>query len=329
MTHWSEEYRRGLAEAARFIREHDDFLVVSHVHPDGDAAGSTCAMGWILEQCGKRYRMINESPMPGRFRYLWGWERIDRYEPGDPFRPAAAICVDCADFARIGAVRSMIGEPADVLNIDHHPTNDRYGTVHLVKDNASATAEILYDLIGEMGLSWDRSAAECIYTGLLTDTGGFRYSNTTPRVMDIASELLTFGISPGEIAGMALETISLAHIRLLHRALSTLSFTEDRRIAWMCATKKDIEETGASSEDMEGLVNYPRNIEGVDVGILFKQLGETEVKISFRANGHADVSLLARRFGGGGHVRAAGATVQGELDSVVRQVIAAAREALT
>lgn len=322
-------YRKQLAEAARFLREHDDFLVVSHIHPDGDAVGSTCAVGWILDQLGKRNLLCNESVIPKKFRFLRRGNEIADYAGRRSDRKFRyVVCVDCADYQRIGSIAEWIAEDALIVNIDHHPTNDRYGTVQVVREDAAATAELLFDLAEELKLPLTTDMAECIYTGILTDTGGFRYANTSPRVMQIASQLLTYGISPGTLAEELLEKTSFAHILLLKKALTTLSFTEDRRIAWVCAWKKDIEEAGAGNEDMDGLVNYPRNIEGVEVGLLFKQMSDSEVKVSFRASSRVDVSRVAQQFGGGGHVRAAGATVRGDMDEVVARVVEATRLAL-
>jgi phosphoesterase RecJ-like protein len=324
------QYAAMLEEAARFIRSRDHFLVVSHVDPDGDAAGSTCAVGCILEQCGKRFTLINDGEIPRKFSHLHGYDRVldlKRERPQAKFRHI--ISVDCADFARFGAVSELFDEEYELLNIDHHSTNDRFGTVNVVKPDAAATAEILYDLIRTMGLPWTKENAECVYTGLLTDTGGFRYSNTTPKVMRIASELLEHGVEGAKLAQALLETVSYAHILLLKRALATLAFTEDRRIAWMVVEQRDLAAAGAKMSELDGLVNYPRNIEGVDIGILFKEVRENEYKISLRSGKHADVSAVAQRLGGGGHVRAAGVTVAGTREEVIARVLEAARAELT
>lgn len=323
-------YQTSLEAAARYIREHDRFLVVSHLQPDGDAASSTCAVGWLLEQCGKEFVMVNEDAIPSKFNYLYGYDQIisvKEERPSEWFRHI--ICIDCADFKRVGVVAELFEENYDLLNIDHHPTNDRYGSVNLIKDDAAATVELLYDLVTLMDIPWTKEAAECIYTGLLTDTGGFRYSSTSPKVMNIAAQLLAHGVQGAELAEHLLETISFAHIQLLKRALASLEFSEDRRIAWMRVSTEDLQATGAGSDDMEGLVNYPRNIEGVAVGILFKQAEGDDIKISLRSGGEANVSRIAQEFGGGGHVRAAGATVQGTMDAVVDQVIHTVKAALS
>jgi phosphoesterase RecJ-like protein len=322
-------YDEQLAAAKQFIQEHEHFLVVSHIQPDGDAISSTCAVAWILEQCGKSYVMVNESQTPHKFHYLRGAKAIIQHSK-EPINQLfdAVIAVDCADFLRIGSVSQAFSETAQILNIDHHPTSDLFGQVHVIKDDAAATAEILYDLMLTMQLKLDKDVSECIYTGLLTDTGGFRYSNTSPKVMKIASELLTYGINGNTLAEHLLETLSFSHIQLLKKSLSTLSFSDDYQISWMSITQEVVNNTGASNEDFEGLVNYPRNIEGVEVGMLFKQTAPELVKVSFRSAGKVDVAQIAKSFGGGGHIRAAGCSIEGELSFAIEEVVSKVKKAL-
>lgn len=322
-------WKRRLEEAIDFLRRHDDFLVVSHQQPDGDAISSTIATGWLLERLGKSYVMYNEGPIPSRLRVLQGCDRIrvaDELPAGRKYRHV--ICVDCADFARVGRAAAWIEEGALLLNIDHHPTNDGYGSVNLLRTDAAATAEILHDLVQIAGMAWDLEVATAIYTGLLTDTGGFRYANTTPNVMSVASFLLDHGVDGPALAETLLERMTVEQLLMLQRALPRLTFSPDRRIAWLWVTEQDLLETGAANEHLEGLVNYPRNIEGVEVGILFRQMGEGAVKVSLRSAGKVDVAQVAKRFGGGGHVRAAGCRLDATLEEAVDQLVTAVRNAM-
>lgn len=312
-----------LEEAKRFIVENDDFMVVSHVQPDGDAASSTMAVGLMLKRLGKKFKMANSDRIPAKFSFLPGAGEIVRIAEGEaPERTYRhVIAVDCADFSRIGSAAQWFAPDAAILNIDHHPTNDKYGAVTLIRPGAAATAEILADLADALGIGWDKDLADCIYTGLLTDTGGFRYANTTPRVMQLAARMLQHGTEGHRLADRLLEKTPFSHILLLKRALATLSFAKENRISWMQVTMRDIAESGASSEDLEGLVNYPRNIEGVEVGLLFKEMEPGKVKISFRSDGSVDVASLAKRLGGGGHLRAAGCTLEMAMDRAIAEVI--------
>lgn len=320
--------RFDLEQAQAFIREGDDFLVVSHVQPDGDAVSSTLAAGHLLGMLGKTYTMAIADRIPGKLNYLPDIDRILLAAEGEP--PARRfdriIAVDCADYSRIGAADQWFAEDARILNIDHHPTNDGYGDVCLINTEAAATAEILHALISAMGVSWNKTLADCIYTGILTDTGGFRYSNTTPATLRIASEMLDYGTEGHVLADRLLEKIAHSHIRLLQRALGTLSFAAGDRISWLKVTMRDMAETHAANEDLEGLVNYPRNIEGVEVGLLFKEVEPDKVKVSLRSAGKVDVAAFAKSWGGGGHVRAAGLTVHKPMDEAEKLIIAALAE---
>ncbi|MEC0265223.1 MULTISPECIES: bifunctional oligoribonuclease/PAP phosphatase NrnA [Paenibacillus] len=316
------EYSQQLEAAAKFIEQHDDFLVVSHIQPDGDAASSTYAMGWLLSQLGKTFTMMNEGPMPSKFSYLWGSDQVlDFSKEITSRRYKTIISVDCADFSRIGRVSTLFDEQAQLLNVDHHPTNDRFGSCHLIKHDAAATVQILYDLAIHMNMSLNLAIGDCIYTGLLTDTGGFRYSNTSPEVMQIGASLLALGVQGSEIAEQVLERVTYSQIVLLQKALSTLSFAHDRKLAWLAVSLADLESTGASSEDLDGLVNYPRNVEGVEVGMLFKEKAPGIIKVSLRSSGLVDVAAIAQSLGGGGHVRASGCTIQGTIEEAVARMV--------
>ncbi|GAB7388261.1 bifunctional oligoribonuclease/PAP phosphatase NrnA [Bacillaceae bacterium] len=326
-----DDYRQSLRAAAQFIREHDDFLVVSHVNPDGDATGSALAVAALLKEIGKGCTLVNEGETPQKFRFLPSAEHIRNYTENPPGRTyRAVIAVDAADLARLGKVVEIFHEDAKLLNIDHHSTNDRYGDVNLIKESACATAEIVYELLQEMGVSLSRDIAECLYTGLLTDTGGFRYANTNAYVLQIASELLQHGVSPAKIAERCLETITRAHLEMLKAALDTLTFEAGGLLAVLTVTKEVLAQTGAQKEDVEGFVNYARNIEGVEVGILFKEILEKEVKVSFRSRSYVDVAEIAKKLGGGGHVRASGCTLPMTLEeakkTVIPEVLAALRK---
>lgn len=315
-------YDEQLTAAKAFIEANDRFLVVAHVNPDGDAASSTVAVGWLLEQLGKQYVMINEGKMPDKFGYLWGFDRLQRFDIEPPVEHFdCVISVDCADAARIGKVRDLFGESVRLLNIDHHPTNDYFGDVQLIRDSAAATVEIIYDLAQAMNQTASVEFATAIYTGLLTDTGGFRYSNTTPKVLRIAAELLEIGVNGQRLAEQLLERITFSHVAVLKQALNTISFAFDRKVSWLTVSREDTELAGATPEDMEGLIVYPRNIEGVEVALLFKQSDEHTVKVSFRSNGKVDVAAIAKSYGGGGHVRASGCTMTGELAEIVENVV--------
>lgn len=324
-----QSYEQSLQQTRKFLLEHDDYLVVSHVQPDGDAVSSTLAVGWLLSCLGKKYTMLNEGPIPQRMEYLWHADEIVNLADGElPRTYSNVICVDCADFQRVGLTQRFFAQDALIANIDHHPTNNGYGFVTLIKPDAAATAEILFDLLKTFEVEWDIDIATAIYTGLLTDTGGFRYTNTSPKVMAAVSELLALGVNGPELAETLLEEMTLAQVKVLNRALNTLQLTPQGDVAWVYVTPQDMLECNAANEDLEGIVNYPRNIRGVEVGMLFKVIDETAVKVSLRSAGKVDVAALAQVFGGGGHTRAAGARVEGTLEQAIPRVLEEVRRLL-
>lgn len=317
-----QSYEQSLQQTRDFLLEHDDYLVVSHVQPDGDAVSSTLAVGWLLSCLGKKYSMLNEGPIPKRMEYLWHADEIINLSASEQTRKYSnVICVDCADFQRVGLTQGYFADDALIVNIDHHPTNNGYGLVNLIKPDAAATAEILFDLLKVFGIEWDIHIATAIYTGLLTDTGGFRYANTSPKVMAAVSELLALGVKGPELAETLLEEMTLAQVKVLNRALNTLQLSPEGDIAWVHVTPQDMLDCDAANEDLEGIVNYPRNIRGVEVGILFKVIHEQAVKVSLRSAGKVDVAALAQTFGGGGHTRAAGARIEATLEQVIPLVL--------
>ncbi|MHA6529212.1 DHH family phosphoesterase [Paenibacillus sp. BAC0078] len=324
-----QSYEQSLQQTRKFLLEHDDYLVVSHVQPDGDAVSSTLAVGWLLSCLGKKYTMLNEGPIPQRMRYLWHADEIVNLAEGDlPRQYRHVICVDCADFQRVGLTQRFFASDALILNIDHHPTNNGYGYATLIKPDAAATAEILFDLLKTFEVEWDIDIATAIYTGLLTDTGGFRYTNTSPKVMAAVSELLALGVNGPELAETLLEELTLGQVKVLNRALSTLQLSPEGDVAWVSVTPQDMLDCDAANEDLEGIVNYPRNIRGVEVGMLFKVINERAVKVSLRSAGRVDVAALAQVFGGGGHTRAAGARIDATLEEAIPLVLQEVRRHL-
>ncbi len=305
------------AEATRFVQEADRILVLSHLSPDGDAIGSTLAVGQLLRSLGKQVTMVNDSMISDRFHFLPDVNHI--------FLPKQiaekfhyVIALDCADEERMGSCRQLFVEGARVLNIDHHATNHGYGAVNLIVPTAAATVEILFDWFESMEVAWDQQLATYVYMGLLTDTGGFRYSNTTPKVLRQAAKLVEFGAPAHELADRVLESTTVAQLELLQRALATMQLSPSGKVAWMELTQGDYE----TDQDVEGIVNYARNIIGVDVGILFREIDSHTVKVSLRSRSIVDVGQLAKSLGGGGHARAAGCTIHRSLADAKKEVFA-------
>jgi phosphoesterase RecJ-like protein len=236
--------------------------------------------------------------------------------------------LDTGELQRIGRVQEAISELPTVV-IDHHPPGDQpIGGTSLRDPGASATAELVYDVIAATNGPWNEYVAQGIYVGILTDTGGFRFDNTTAACHQVVAEMIERGISPEVVYERIYGWSPLRKYQLLERALGTLSHDEQSGITWMTIPKDAYEAVGASTDDLEGIVDIPRSVEGTEVGLLFRLTQSGEVKISFRSNGRVDVNVLARRFRGGGHVKAAGAIVAGPMERAIEEVVGATREAV-
>ncbi|KYH32178.1 DHH family phosphoesterase [Neomoorella mulderi] len=305
-----------------------DVAVVSHIIPDGDCLGSTLALALALRQRGTRAVAVNADPVPDMFQFLPGQETIIPPEKVTEV-PPLLVMVDSTDMERAGEGFSQWRQKTKmVINIDHHVSNTRFGDLNLVDSRAAATAELIYAVLEKIPVTITPAIATCLYTALATDTGSFQYENCTATTMRLAARLMEQGADLSLIREYLWERKPLASIRLLAAVLPTLTLAYDGRVAWLTVSRAALEAAGARPEHAEGLVNYPRSIAGVEVGLLFRELPDGLVKVSLRSKKIVDVNAVAARFGGGGHRRAAGCTIRGDLDTVVTMVVAAAGEAL-
>ncbi len=282
-------------------------LVVGHVNPDGDVIGSCLALASALRALGKEAVCYNESPVPMVYNFIPGaGEVVDQVVlPGD-FDAVAVL--DCSDIERVGMIARQIQKMPLVVNLDHHATNEGYGHLACVEDNACATAEIIYRLIKKWGLSFDLTMATGLYTAILTDTGSFRFANTSHTAFSICNEMVSCGVDPYHVAQHVYGDYSLGRIKLLNMALGSIELLEDGSLSFMTLTRHMMARTGTSLEDADGMINYAKQIEDVRMAAMIAedphQAGH--YYISLRSDGSIDVSELATNFGGGGHVRAAG-----------------------
>jgi phosphoesterase RecJ-like protein len=303
--------------------------VTTHINADGDAAGSVAAMMRLLPQMGLRGTIVNPTPWPPLFAFLKeGLE--DRTAGGtEALRSAnAMIALDVSDVRRLGSLATAARAlPGPRIVIDHHvPTDEPAGDLALADTLACATGELLWDFAATLGLEIDQRIAEAIYTAILTDTGGFRYSNTSSRAHAIAAQLLTVGVDPELTYRRIYASLSPGRLHLLRDALGTLGVDSKYGLAWVSVSNEAMDRYGVSSDDLDGIVEHPRSVAGTRVALFFRDLGYGKVKVSFRSTGDVDVNQLARQFGGGGHEKASGALVPGSLDDVRERIVNAARE---
>jgi phosphoesterase RecJ-like protein len=301
----------------------------THLNADGDGCGSEAALARLLMQRGMRVRIVNPTPWPALFSFLLGDDVVDASARGAEALQGIdlLIVLDINDVRRLGgladAVRALT-VPIGV--IDHHmPGDEPIGHVTYADTTACATGELVFDLARTLGLTITPEIAASLYCAILTDTGGFRFSNTSPRCHAVAAALLGAGVVPETMYRRIYAQVKPARLHLLREALGTLQIDADIGLSWLSLPFELVQRTGATTDDVDGLVEHPRSVAGTRLALMFRDLGHGKVKASFRSTGNVDVQELARQFGGGGHVKASGALLVGTLEECERQVIAAAR----
>lgn len=313
--------------SAEFLRNARRVKIVSHVEPDGDALGSALGLAWILDAAGKEARIHLPAPLPRLYAFLPGAKFLVLGETlKDSFDHVAVV--DCTSPARLGPIAETALVGASVLNVDHHADNNRFGDVVHVDPAAAATAILIADIAREAGWKIVPEAAECLYTGILTDTGRFTFGNTDERALRAAAELVRDGADPAKIASCVYENRPASTLRLLGKALETLDLREDGSVACLHVTHEMIAETGALAEETEGFAAYARSLQGVQVGIFLRETEDGSIKASFRSTGGVPVDGIASQFAGGGHPTAAGARVSGPLETAKERILRAVGEHL-
>src|SRR5216117_542694 len=301
--------------------------LTTHVNADGDGVGSEVALWHLLAARGLRATIANPTPIPERFHFLLP-EGADHSERSAREIESADVVVvlDISDLSRLGDLARTIKDSHAVACIDHHVSRGSLpGGPRLVAPEAAATAELVFDLASTLGLSICPEAARALYVGLLTDTGAFRFANTSPPALRVAGALLERGVSPESIYESVYASAPEGRVRLMTEVLQTLVVEPDVGLAWVTVPPDALQRHGATADDLDGIVEYPRSIAGVRLALLFRQIAHGRVKVSFRSVGAVDVAELAHRFGGGGHKKAAGASFEGSMAEVETKVLAASR----
>lgn len=326
--------RAGLKRIIQELEPGRRVVLSTHVNADGDGAGSEAAAAHWLARRGLHPAIVNPTPFPDAFRFLLA-DDVGAWTPADADGDVAMreadvfLVMDTAEPSRLGAVLGRT-DGRRVLVIDHHPTtSSSVGDVVVCDPAACATGELVFDLMRVAGDEPTLDEARALYVAIATDTGSFRYANTSARTHEIAAELLRAGVDPEAMYLRIYAQYTAEGLELVRRALERLRVSDDMPVAWISLTQADLAQTGASKEDLEGIVEYARRIRGVRVALLFRELHDGSTKVSLRSTGDADVASVARRLGGGGHVKAAGAVVPEGLEAAEARVLQEIREALS
>ncbi|MDQ6808561.1 MAG: bifunctional oligoribonuclease/PAP phosphatase NrnA [Verrucomicrobiota bacterium] len=311
------------AEIGRALRASGRIVVLSHVRPDGDALGSQLALGLSLQELGKDVSIWNEDGMLEKYRFLAGSEKVTK-PPAEPQEFDIVVALDTATQMRLGTSAEAIRSAKTWINIDHHPSNPRYGDLVHIDPVAPATGQILFELLTAEQLPMNCAIAENLFVAISTDTGSFQYPNTTARTFEIGAELIKRGAEVGRLSQLLYENYPRRRIELLRELLGTMRIEASGRLASFSLSRRVAARLGVDPADNEGLIDHIRAIEGVVVAVFFEELADEKVRVSMRSKSDAvDVSAICQSFGGGGHKLASGARVRGTLSEVEERVLKA------
>jgi bifunctional oligoribonuclease and PAP phosphatase NrnA len=317
-----------ISEVSNILNREDGFLVVTHINPDGDAVGSMLGLCTALREMGKEARALCVEKIPDVYHFLPGVGEILTNPDELPGRPKWIICVDVAAENRISGDIARFRSGARLINIDHHPTNPAFGDLNVVEPAATSTAEIVFKVLKQAGYRLSQDVGKCLYTGLLTDTGGFRFPGVTKSTMLLAAEMLEPGFDSYEITKQVYEQYPFCRFHLEHLMLERIEVLLNGRLTLSALFDEDFKRLGADYSDSENLVNRLREVRGVEVAVLMTQLADGAIRVSFRSKNHVDVGSIAESFGGGGHHRAAGLRSTLPFNDLKEEIVSAIAKAL-
>jgi phosphoesterase RecJ-like protein len=294
-----------LAAFQELQARHDRFLIISHVRPDGDAYGSTLGLAMSLKAAGKDVQVVNEDGLAPLFEFLPGSEKLTTPQPGLPDPDRLIIAVDSAEQKRLGPAFEQWQRNPDV-NIDHHISNPGYAKLNLIDTESPATAQVLHEIMTELGMPLTPDVAANLYVGLMTDTGNFRYRQTTAHTFEVAAQLIKAGANPTTLAESCYQSFRAERLLLMREVFSAIHFTDDQRVAWFSLSPEMYARSGALPDETEGLIEFLQAVRTVEVAFVMEALPDGLTRASMRSRGTVDVNQICREFGGGGHRLAAG-----------------------
>ncbi|TET39106.1 MAG: bifunctional oligoribonuclease/PAP phosphatase NrnA [Planctomycetota bacterium] len=323
-----DKLEKKAAQLSKLIDSGKKFLITAHVNLDGDAIGSALALARMLKKRGKKARIVCDSAVPHIYMFLPDIEWIAHPPMYLDEKYDAIFFLDTGNRHRVGDVAKFLDGSTPEINIDHHASNRGFGAIDFLDYEASAVGEILAGLFGELGWEMDLECATQLFVAIYTDTGRFSFANTTPHALEVAAKLVAGGVNVEQIFQECYQKMPAGVAALLARVYNSIDFALDRRIAYIHIAKKDFEETGTSALDTQQFADIPRSIEGVEVSVYFREEGNDNYKVSFRANTGFDLNAFAAQFGGGGHPKAAGCTIHKGWPEVREVVINGLKERL-
>jgi len=310
------------------IKHHRRFLISTHVNPDPDALGSQLALADYLRAEGKQVVAINDELLPARFHFLPGARKVKAYHKN--MRPSfdVALILDCGDFNRIGRVASLIKPGHRIVNIDHHITNHAFGDVNLVCPGASSTSEVIYRLLRRVGFRMTKNVALLLYVGIMTDTGSFRYDNTSAYTHTVVSRLMRYGFSVSTVYQQLYESIPLSDISYFTKVVSTFEPLYSGRVICLELPGKVLKKFSREFDLRDKIFRYLRAIKGAEVLVILTEIGPQQTRVNLRSQGMVNVAQIAHHFDGGGHRRAGGCFIVRSLPEARRMVLTKIRQAL-
>jgi len=298
------------------------------VNPDPDGLASQLALALYLKALGKKVYILNEEELPQRFHFMPGAKMIKRFQADQKAKVEVALIVDCGDLDRIGALKKLAQEAEILINIDHHITNDHFGDLNMVEPHASSTAEVIYDLFKQAKFSLTRDIALLLYLGIMTDTGSFRYDNTTGRTHEIISQLMQHDFSVGEMYKKLYETIPLNDLKYFTKVVNDFEPLYGGKVICLELYQSMLKRFSEAFDLRDKIFTYLRAIQGVEVIVIFTELDQEKTRVNLRSQGQVDVAKIAYHFDGGGHSRASGCLVFDNIKKARQKVLKKIRRAL-
>lgn len=302
------------------IKEARKIVILPHINADGDATGSSMALALALKKLDKQVTVILEEEAAKVYSFLPDIVKAKVYK-GELQNFDVAIALDTGDLERLGERVEVFNSAPVTINIDHHHTNSEFAFYNYINRGSSATGEIIYQLIKMLGLNLDNDIATCLYVAISTDTGGFRYSNTTSLTHQITADLINNGVNVAELSQRLFDNTSIQKVKLIGIAIKNLELFENNKVSFITITDEDIKNAGAKDEDCDGIVNLGRNIDSVEVAAMIRQKTNGEIKVNLRSKALVDVASIADMYGGGGHKKAAGCTIENKQIQEVKSLL--------